>query len=166
MLKVPFFDDDARYRTASEEADASKRRSQQVASKGMKTFGAQQIKDYDCMNQANFVALAMERRRRRHTEEIIHHAARKLTELFHPSTLHTDCEQGQLTSAVLDLMEMRHNHDDISSVASTSSDSSKRTSEIEFKDYGTAITSRQSWQSFQDFSDVLKSEALQRRMRR
>ncbi|KAG7349769.1 hypothetical protein IV203_012366 [Nitzschia inconspicua] len=106
----------------------------------------------------------MERKRRRHTEEIIHHAARKLAELFHPSTLHT--EQGQLTSAVLDLMEMRHRHDDISSVASTSNDSSKRTSEIEFKDYGTAITSRQSWQSFQDFSDVLKSEALQRRMRR
>jgi hypothetical protein len=163
MLKLPFLDDDIMQSTASADNSSKRRPQDDDPLKGMKTFGERSNKDIDCMNQANFVALAMERKRRRHTEEIIYQAASKLTELFLPSSPNTHKTK---LSSVMDILEMRQHHDDTSSVTSSNSDWSKRASEIEIKDYGISITSKESWQSFQDFSDVLKSEAMLRQMRR
>jgi hypothetical protein len=157
--------------TSDNEDGVSKQQQQQQQTlkydhplKGMKIFGARYNQYDSCMNQANFVALAMERKRRRKTEEIILQAAARLTELLDPSPPNFP-QKGNLRS-VLDALEQRECRDDTSSVSTNSSEYSKQTSEIEIKDYGTTITSRESWQSFQNFSDVLKSEAMIRQMQR
>jgi hypothetical protein len=128
----------------------------------MKIFGARYNHDDDCMNQANFVALAMERKRRRETEDMIHQAAAQRTELFHPSPT----SFRHKVSSVMDVMELQQCRDDTASVSTSCSDYSKGTPEIEIKDYETTITSRESWQSLQNFADVLKSEAMIRQMQR
>jgi hypothetical protein len=157
-----------------------RRPQQQQEEPSMKAFGAQHSnKDYDCMNQANFVALAMERKRRRHTEEILHTAASKLTDiLFHhyPSPTTTLSRTSKTTlGTVMDIMESRQQHqyfDDTSSVTSGSTTSEfsqyqqqqeqRHTSEIDVQNCNHCIETRRSFQDFQDFSDVLKSEAMLR----
>jgi hypothetical protein len=168
MLKLPFVDSDMKS-ISDIDHDISKQRQQRhqqqdPAFKEMKIFGARYNHDDDCMNQANFVALAMERKRRRKTEDMIHQAAAQLTELFHPSP--TSIRHKGKLSSIMDVLELQQCRDDTASVSTSCSEYSKRTSEIEIKDYETTITSRESWQSLQNFADVLKSEAMIRQMQR
>jgi hypothetical protein len=195
MLKLPFYndgcddetpkpgkalsddDDDDDHCTHARVNDSPSKRSQAglieiVMNKQEKEFGARfSSKDGDCMDQANFVALAMERKRRRDTQEIVHQAASLLTDLFKLSPITQQKERVSLASILesLDLGESDPASEEIHFAESDSqgeSSSPCRTCEISNVDFSAEIMTRQSFENLQSFSDILKSEAMKRRQKK